>query len=115
MPRPVHRFLYWSPRILGLLFTAFSAIFALGVFGLGLVWWETLLALAMHLIPTALIALLLAVAWRWEWVGGVLLTAAGLLYTVWARGEGWADPVAVPLMVIGLLFLVGWRDKKVGS
>ena len=69
MHAPVRRVLFWIPRIVGLLVAAFISLFALDVFGAGYSFWETLIALGMHLIPTAIIILVLAVAWRWEWVG----------------------------------------------
>ena len=39
--------------------------------------WGTIAALAMHRIPTGLILITLAVAWRWEWVGAVLFRGLG--------------------------------------
>ena len=46
--------LYWAPRILSIIFAGFISLFALDVFNEGHSFWETLLALAVHLIPTAL-------------------------------------------------------------
>ncbi len=60
------RALFWIPRALCLVFAAFISIFALDVFGEGLRGWQTALALLMHLIPTFLILIVLAVSWRWN-------------------------------------------------
>lgn len=105
------RLLYWSPRVLCLLFAAFISLFALDVFEGGFQGWRTLAALGMHLIPTALLLAVLALAWRWEWVGGVAFAALGLFYIAWSWGRfGWVAPVViggVPLL-LAALFAAGW-------
>ena len=62
------RLLFWLPRGFCLLFAAFISLFALDVFSEGYSLGETLVALFMHLIPTFVILLALAVAWRREWI-----------------------------------------------
>jgi len=116
MKRPVQRMLYWTPRVLCMLFAAFISIFAADVFGEARGFWQTALALLMHLIPTFLIVAVLIVSWRREWIGGVLFIALGLLYTVWA----WNKPfgiwstflmIAGPPVLTGALFLLNWRYR----
>src|SRR5262249_53398337 len=65
------RLLFWTPRVLCLLFAAFISLFALDVFGESRGFWQTALALAMHLIPTFILLAVLALSWRWEWIGGL--------------------------------------------
>jgi hypothetical protein len=60
----LERLLHWTPRILGLLFAAFVSVFALDVFGEGYTFWQTILALMMHLIPTGVVLVALAISWR---------------------------------------------------
>ena len=60
------RTLFWTPRALSILFIAFLSMFALDVFGEGLSFWQTLLALTMHLIPSFILIAALVLAWRWE-------------------------------------------------
>jgi hypothetical protein len=111
MKKPINRLLFWSPRVLTILFTAFVTLFAAdaldGVHG----FWNGALALTMHLIPTAVLVVLLAVTWRWEWVGAILFTALGGLYLVstWGRWH-WSvyAVIAGPLFAIGTLFLLNW-------
>ena len=114
MTRPVQRLLYWTPRVLCILFAAFISIFAADVFGEGRGFWQTALALLMHLIPTFLIVGILVVSWRREWIGGVLFIVLGLLYIIWA----WDKPfgrwftflmIAGPPVLVGALFLLNWR------
>jgi MFS family permease len=111
MKRPVKRLLFWAPRILCILFAVFVSLFALDVFGEGYGFWGTMLALLMHLIPTGVILIVLAISWRWEWVGGILFTALGVLYLVmfWGRFH-WSAYLLIsgPLLLVGILFLINW-------
>ena len=114
MKKLTGRLLFWAPRILCLLFAAFMSVFALHVFGEGYGFWETALALLLHLIPTALVLVVLAVAWRWEWVGAVVFGLLGLLYAGWTAGSGrghwsWIVFISGPLFLIAILFLLNWR------
>ena len=110
MREPLSRLLFWTPRILCILFAAFVSIFALDVFGEGYTFWETLVALAMHLIPTAVILFALAVAWRWEWFGGLLFIALGAIYILIFPEGDWIAYLIIsgPLFLVAILFLVDW-------
>jgi len=114
MNTPVKHLLFWTPRILGLLFAAFISLFALDVFEEHHGFWQTALALALHLIPTAILLLILGTAWRWEWVGALIFPALGGLYIFhfWGRFP-WATYVLIsgPLFLLGGLFLVGWLKR----
>ena len=117
MKRPVKRLLFWTPRILCILFAVFVSLFALDVFGEGYGFWGTMLALLMHLIPTFVILIVLAISWRWEWVGGIMFIALGALYLVtsWGRFH-WSAYLLIsgPLFLVGVLFLINWlyRAKR---
>jgi hypothetical protein len=110
-------FLHWTPRVLCLAFAAFLAMFALDVFGEHLGFWATLAALAMHLLPTTgLVLVVLALAWRWPAVGGVLLVLVALLYTTFVvRGHHplvWIIGIAGPAFLVGVLFLADWYFRR---
>jgi hypothetical protein len=112
--QPVKRILFWMPRILCLLFAVFISIFALDVFGAGYGFWGTIVALIIHLIPTALVLAALAIAWRWEWIGAILFFALGVWYVIMAWGNfTWTTYllIAGPLVLIGALFLVNWLRR----
>ena len=103
--------LYWAPRILSIIFAGFIGLFALDVFNEGHGFWETLLALAMHLIPTALIVIVTVLAWRWEWIGTLGFLGLGIwyLWLDWGRGN-WAAYMLIlgPLFLIAILYLSNW-------
>jgi hypothetical protein len=114
------RMLYWTPRALCIAYALFLAVFSLDVFSEGRGFWQTLLALVMHNIPSALIVVILVVAWHREWIGTVLFAAAGLSYVMWTMQHGnlsgevkllWILIIAGPVFVIAALFLVNWLKR----
>lgn len=113
--QPAGRLLYWTPRIFGLLYAAFTSVFALDVFGEGYTFWRTILALMMHLIPTAVVLGALAISWRWGWAGGPVFLAIGAWYLVasWGRFP-WSTylVIAGPLFLLGLLFEIDWWSAR---
>ena len=68
------RVLFWTPRVLCILFAAFLSMFALDVFREAYGFGETIIALLIHLVPTILVGIVLAIAWRRDWVGMILFT-----------------------------------------
>lgn len=110
----MNRFLLWAPRVLTIAFAAFLSIFALDVFGEGHGFWRTAGELLMHLIPTFLILLILAVAWRREWLGALFLIAVAALYVVTSRGRfpiGVYFTIAGPVTLAAILFLISWKYR----
>ena len=75
---------------------------------------KTILALLIHLVPVyrAVIALLLA--WKWEWIGGLLFLGLAAFYiiTSWGRFE-WSAYLLIsgPLTLLGILFLLNWKYR----
>jgi len=115
MKTNTNRFLVWTPRILCLLFASFVSLFALDVFEESRGFWNTALALLIHLIPTGLLLLILALSWRWEMVGGLLFPALGVFYIVafWGRFH-WSVYAIISgsLFLVGGLFLLSWRSRR---
>lgn len=108
MPITGKAVLFWTPRVLCLLFAGFLSIFALDVFQEGLSPLRTLAALAIHLIPVYLVLGALALAWRWEVAGSLLFAGLGVWYIVMAWGRfHWSAYVLIsgPLFLLAGLFL----------
>jgi hypothetical protein len=107
-----HRVLFWAPRALCILMIAFVSVFALDVFQEVQGFWQTLAALAVHLIPTFVMVAALAVAWRWEWLGAVFFGGCGIFFAIIVRSPWWGKAIfAAPCFVTALLFLAGWKAK----
>ncbi len=99
----------WTPRILAILFALFLSVFALDVFAEPNGFWPTLLALLMHLVPSAIVLVVLVIAWRWEALGAALFCALGIVYLIleWGRFAWTAYAfISGPLILIGALFLI---------
>ena len=124
MENRTSRVIYWTPRILSILFLFFLAMFSLDVLDMRLGFWGTAAGLFMHNIPTLFLLAVLIVSWKHEIVGGVAFILAGMAYIVWLLKtilgdipHQWDMPLLVltiagPAFLIGTLFLVGWYRKK---
>jgi len=116
----VGKFLYWTPRILSILFILFLALFSLDVFSPGLTFGQIIIGLLIHNIPSFILLAVLLISWRHEIVGGIAFILAGILYIVWLLMNpklewymlSWALIIAGPAFLIGILFLIGWFKKK---
>jgi hypothetical protein len=101
--------LLWTPRVLTIAFAVFLSLFSLDVFGDGYRGWQLLLALLIHLIPAAIICMVLALAWRWEWVGAFLFAGLGMYYWfAMGRHLSWVLTISGPLFLVAALFFVNW-------
>ncbi len=115
----VSRWIYWTPRILSILFLCFLAIFSLDVFSPGMSVSQIAIGLFMHNIPVFILLIVLLVSWKHEIVGGIVFILAGLLYIVsafmrvpWYLAISWSTTIAGPAFFIGILFLMNWFKKK---
>ena len=105
------RLLYWTPRILTIVFAIFISLFALDVFEEGRGFWEVALALLIHLIPTAIVLGVLALSWRREWLGAISYIALAILYIIQTWGRFPLSTyliIAGPLVLISILFMLNW-------
>lgn len=119
------KFVFWTPRVLSILFLLFLALFSLDVFDGNPGFWDALIGLFMHNIPVFVLAIALAIAWKREIVGAVFYALAGLAYIVslmvGMRGDfqpfmvSWSVTIAGPAFVIAWLFYLGWRQRKKAS
>ncbi len=118
------KILYLSPRILSILYICFLTLFSLDVFEPGMSAGEVALGLFMHNIPSIIMIVLLVIAWRKEIVGAVGYFCAGLLHIgflifnavnsglQWQLVISWSIIIAVPALLIGILFFINWEKIK---
>jgi hypothetical protein len=85
MERSGDALLVWAPRVLGIALCLFLSVFALDAFGGGRSTPQALADFAIHVAPMILLLVVVALSWRWEWVGGVVFTALAVAYGVWTR------------------------------
>ncbi|MBM3325861.1 MAG: hypothetical protein FJY65_02600 [Calditrichaeota bacterium] len=112
----VKKTLFWTPRVLCILFALFLMMFSLDVLAGNPNLKDAVIGLIMHNIPVFALLIVLWFAWRWEWVGAVIFPAVGVFYIVWGWGRIHISAfflISGPLFVVGLLFLLNWiyRNK----
>lgn len=124
MKKEKRDWIFWTPRIVAILFTIFLALFSLDVFGEGLTFWQVVGAFLMHNIPVFILAAIIWISWKKHgWLAGIAFILAGLLYigltlrTAVINGFewyylAWIAQIAVPAFFIGILFFIDWRRKK---
>lgn len=119
--RKINRFIYWTPRILSIIFILFLALMSFDIFDLKLSFWQTLLGLFMHNIPALILLITLLISWKHELIGAIVFTLAGashIIFTVfisqipWYLALSWSIIVSGPAILIGLLFYLNWKKKK---
>ncbi len=122
--KKINKFIYWTPRILSIIFILFLALFSLDIFDMKLDFWGTILGLFMHNIPSFLLLVILIISWKHEIVGGLVFMLAGILYItrllitiltnpppIWSE-LFWTLPITGPAFLIGSLFLINWFKKQ---
>jgi len=118
MPK-LNKSIFWTPRILGILFVLFLAMFSLDVFDGDYGFWEIVVGLFMHNIPALILLVVLIISWKYEMVGAVVFILAGLLYIFLLLTNpslewymlSWALTISGPAFLVGILFYMSWKQK----
>lgn len=116
--------LHWTPRILCILAILFISLFALDSFSSDLTILQQIGDFLMHLIPSFVLLILLIIAWKWEFIGGIIFTLIGLVFSplifmhnynmiqsVW-HGLETVLIITMPFVIVGILFIVSYNKKK---
>jgi hypothetical protein len=107
------RWLHIAPRAAGILAILYLSVFALDVFQPGEPWQSILVGLAIHLIPSAVLVIILAIAWRAELVGGLLFIIVSAIPFAALSNPFWVNLLlAAPFTLTGALFIVEHRVRR---
>jgi prolipoprotein diacylglyceryltransferase len=100
-------------------------MFSLDAFAPGLTLWQQLGGFLIHNIPSFVLLVVLIVAWKWEKVGGIILTILGLTLCIFvfilnykrnhfSVATSLLDTlmVAIPFVLAGILFILSHYRKK---
>ncbi|MDD4877471.1 MAG: hypothetical protein PHO02_00360 [Candidatus Nanoarchaeia archaeon] len=123
MKRKVGLFVYWTPRILSIIFLLFLALMSLDIFDGNYGFWGTILGLFMHNIPAFILLIILLISWNHEIVGGIGFILAGIAYASLIISHliktgfewyylAWILQISGVAFLIGILFLIGWFKKN---
>jgi hypothetical protein len=106
------KLILWSPRVLGILVCLFLSLFSLDAFGNGKTGVQALPDFAIHILPVLILFAVVGIAWRWEWVGGLVFTGLAVGYAYVARTHlSWIVIIAGPLFIVGILFFWSWLHR----
>jgi hypothetical protein len=120
-----NKLLYWSPRILAILAISFVSLFALDAFHPGEPLATQLAHFFMHMIPSFVLLAILLIAWRWEFVGGIIFALIGVVTSplIFMHNYRMNDSIGlslliilmitIPFIVIGGLFIWHHYRKKI--
>lgn len=98
------KYFRWTARILSILAIMFVSMFAFDSFEMPTLK-EQLIAFAIHLIPSYILAAILYVAWRWELIGGIIYILIALGVSPWIFKHNYAmnHSISMSLGIIGMI------------
>ena len=115
---------HWLPRIICILAILFISLFAVDAFKPGLTIWQQLGAFVIHLIPSFVLLAFLIIAWKWEYIGGILFIIIGVAASPWVFTHNyemnhsvWLSlgiimVITIPFVIVGVLFIISHFLKK---
>jgi hypothetical protein len=99
-------------------------MFAADSFAPELTIWQQLGGFLIHLIPSFILIAILIIAWKWEFIGGIIFTLIGLGFSpfifvhnykmnhsVW-MSIGIILFITIPFVIVGILFIRSHYMKK---
>jgi hypothetical protein len=124
MMKTSDRIFYWFPRIFCILAILFISLFALDSFSPELTIWQQLGAFFIHLIPSFILLVFLFIAWKWEFIGGIIFILIGFAFSPYIFFHNYNMnhsiglslviilTITMPFIIVGIFFLISHRIKK---
>lgn len=110
------KIIHWAPRLAALLIIFFVGLFSLDVFGTGAPPLEVLAAFLMHNLPSLVMLVLLAFAWKRPVVGFVAFLMAAAAFAALFVRDLYALPnlllFVLPILLVASLFYADWQWLK---
>lgn len=120
---------HWLPRILCILAILFVSIFALDAFSSERNIWQQLGDFVLHLIPSFILLTFLIIAWKREYLGGIIFIIIGLglstfvfIHNYKMNDSIWLSlgivaAITIPFAIVGILFIKSHslKNKKLSQ
>lgn len=118
------KIIHWLPRIICILAILFISMFALDAFNPERTIWQQISDFLMHLIPSFVLIIFLIIAWKREFIGGIIFVLIGLGFSPFIfmhnynmNQSVWMSLmiiliITMPFIVVGILFFVSHRMKR---
>lgn len=110
-----YKAIYWTLRILAIVFALFLSLFAFDAFEKGFSF-ETLIGFIIHLMPVYVLVIFIIIAWKREWVGGIGFLTAGIFFMLFFHTYKNLFAflfISGPAYLIGILFILSHYLKPV--
>jgi hypothetical protein len=109
----VNHVLSIAPRVFGILAILFISVFALDVFDGETPLSQALVGFVIHLIPSMVLTVLLAVAWKYEFAGGLAFVTVSLIPLFLLSNPLWVNAIlCAPFLLTGLLFIASAKYRS---
>lgn len=111
---PVREALFWTPRVMSLVFALFLLLFSFDVFEGPESIWLKLGGFLVHSIPSLVMFIACLYAWKHEWLGALIFMGWGIFYVISFPGFmlGVYYQIGFLPFSLGLLYLLNWRYKE---
>lgn len=116
---------HWLPRIICILAILFVSMFAFDAFAPDLTIWQQFGDFLIHLIPSYILIAFLVIAWKWEFIGGIIFMMLGLGLSPFifmlnhSRNQfsigvslGIVMMITLPFILTGILFIINYFLNK---
>lgn len=122
MKNKQNKYIFWTPRILSIIFIVFLSLMSLDVFDTGEGLKSIALGLLVHNIPSIILLIILILSWKRELIGAISYLIVGILYTGLVLSAlirngfemyylGWIFQISGIAFLIAILFYFGWKEK----
>ena len=110
---PLRQFMKKITKIILIAYILFISVFALDVFEENKPLGQALIGFLIHLIPSFIIITLGIIASKNEKMGGILFIILGALFSFFFKSNSLLSFLLIPfpLFLIGLLFLLGSKNR----
>ena len=123
MKKKIGKVLYWTPRIISILFILFLAMFSLDVFESCDNILGCALGLFIHNIPVFILIFFIWLSWKKEIIGAEVFLTAGILYILFVLLAmvqngfelfyvAWIVQISGISFLVAYLFYRNWKIRK---
>lgn len=118
------KLIHWLPRIICILAILVISMFAFDAFNPEKTIWQQIGDFLIHLIPSFVLIIILIIAWKREFIGGIIFTLIGLGFSpfIFIHNYNMNESIwmslfiiliiTIPFVIAGILFILSHKMKK---
>jgi uncharacterized membrane protein len=108
------KIIYWLSRVLSIAFVILLSLFALDVFS-EYSGWQAAWGFFIHLLPSIFLLAVVLISWKYDLIGAIVFLGFAVFYVLMVgldRPWSWYATISGPALVVGILFLLTWIQKR---